>query len=272
MQNKHRQDLYNLLTAPREALVKSHIIHDFDRARVSQNLVGCYGSLIRSVYKNILCLIKGRRVIDCGCGFGQFSRVAIDAGFEVTSVDIDDASMAIARDVSQIPCRKESIYATSLPDGACDTAVCCDSIQHFDIPPFVRELQRLGVQRIVIYDSNISNPLLAVYRAAAGHKESNARTIGAIVREFREYGYDSVAVRYDNVISLPISGGLQRRPLPLLHRFPDAIQRIDRGLEQTLRLLRLESLLAFRFLLVLDRRADQVLNSGGLSRRRGASS
>ena len=254
MQNDPEVSPPDLLAAPRESLVRAHIIHDFRLARVLASIAGCYGTLIRGVYREMLSLVKGRRIIDCGCGFGQFSRVAIDAGFEVTSVDIDDLSLALARNISRIPCRKESVYATSLPDGSCDTAVCCDSIQHFDIGQFGQELKRLGVQRIVIYDSNISNPLLIGYRLMAGHKESNERTVDAIVREFREHGYDIVALRYENVIALPISGGFQRPPLPLVHRFPGAIQSVDRLLAQTARLLRLDRRLTFRFLIVLDRR------------------
>ncbi len=248
----------DLLAASRESLVEAHIIHDFRLARVLENLGGCYGALIRGVYREMLCLLKGRRVIDCGCGFGQFSRVALDAGFDVTSVDIDDASLALARDISQIPCRRESVYETSLPDGSIDTAVCCDSIQHFDIARLVPELQRLGVQRIVIYDSNISNPLLSGYRALAGHKESHDRTAEAIVRELYEHGYDVAALRYENIIALPISGGLQRPPAPLLHRFPGAIQSVDRILAQMARLFRLDRRVAFRFLLVLDRRETRT--------------
>jgi SAM-dependent methyltransferase len=254
MQNNQEVASQDLLAAARESLVESHIVHDFEPARVLDNLAGCYGTLIQGVYREMLPLLKGRRIIDCGCGFGQFSQVAINAGFEVTSVDIDDTSLAIASEVSRISCRRESIYATSLPDGSCDTAVCCDSIQHFDIGEFVCELNRLGVQRIVIYDSNISSPLLALYRSIAGHRERNDRTADAIVCEFFDYGYDIVAVRYENVVSLPISGGFQRRPVPLLHRFPGAIQRIDRRLERVARLLGLDRFLTFRFLLVLDRR------------------
>jgi SAM-dependent methyltransferase len=251
----------DLLAVARESLVEAHIIHDFQLTRVLKNLAGCYGILMRGVYRGILPLLKGSHIIDCGCGFGRFSRVAIDAGFEVTSVDVDDVSLAIAREVSRIPCRKESVYATSLPDGSCDSAVCCDSIQHFDIGRFAPELKRLGVQRIVVYDSNISNPLLVGYRAMVGHKESNNRSADAIVREFRDHGYDAVSLRYENVISLPLSGGLQRPPVPLIHRFPGAIQSVDRLLAQTARLLRLDHYLTFRFLLVLDRRetpASQV--------------
>ncbi len=252
----------DLLAASRQSLVDAHIIHDFRLVRVIDNIGGCYGILIKGVYREMLSFLKGRRIIDCGCGFGQFSRAAIDAGFEVTSVDIDDVSLALARDISRILCRKESVYATSLPDGSCDTAVCCNSIQHFDISRFVPELQRLGVGRIVIYDSNISNPLLRGYRAMVGHMERNDRTAEAIVREFREHGYDVAALRYDNVISLPISGGLQRPPVPLLHRFPNAIQRVDRFLAQTMRALRLDRRLTFRFLIVLDRRETQFSKAG----------
>jgi SAM-dependent methyltransferase len=248
----------DLLAASRQSLVGAHIIHDFRLARVLTNLAGCYGALMTGVYREMLSFLKGGRIIDCGCGFGQFSRLAIDAGFEVTAVDIDDASLPIARDISRIPCRRESVYATSLTDGSCDTAVCCDSIQHFDIGRLVAELKRLGVQRIVIYDSNIRNPLLTGYRVMTGHKESNDRTADAIVREFREHGFDVVVLRYENVISLPISGGLQRPPVPLLHRFPETIQRVDRLLAQAARTLRLDRLLTFRFLIVLDRREPAV--------------
>jgi SAM-dependent methyltransferase len=244
----------DLLAASRESLVAAHIIHDFPLARVLDNLAGCYGTLMRETYRAMLPLLKGTRVVDCGCGFGQFSRVAIDAGLEVASVDIDDISLAIARDISRIPCRKESVYATSLPDGSCDTAVCCDSIQHFDIGQFVPELRRLRVRRVVIYDSNIANPLLTGYRAIAGHEESNDRTADEIVREFCQRGFELVALRYENVVSLPISGGFQRRPVPLLHHFPGMIRRVDRLLERTMRLLRLDRHLTYRFLIVLDRR------------------
>src|SRR5215472_17763843 len=122
MQNNLEVPSPDLLAASRESLVESHVIHHFEPMRVLHNLAGCYGTLIRSAYCEMLPLLKGRRIIDCGCGFGQFSHVAINAGFDVTSVDIDDTSLAIAREVSRIPCRRESIYATSLADGFCDTA------------------------------------------------------------------------------------------------------------------------------------------------------
>ena len=248
----------DLAAASRTDLLQSHVIHDFRRQRVVENLRGCYGQLMSTVYRDMLRLVVGNRVIDCGCGFGQFSRVALDAGFDVTSFDIDDASLDIAYTVSGIRPIRESVYATSLADGSRDTAVCCDSIQHFDIGHFAREVERLGVDRVIVYDSNIKNPLLGGYRLLTGHKETNDRTAEAIVAEFEAQGFDCVMRRYENIVSLPVSGGFQRRPLPIVHRRPKAIAAIDAWMAQASRRCGLDRWLAFRFLLVLDRRGSPL--------------
>jgi SAM-dependent methyltransferase len=238
---------------PRSSLIDANIIHDFNLSRVVQNLDGCYGELMRERYREMLSWINGRRIIDCGCGFGQFSRVALAAGFDVTAIDIDEASIALARTYSGIPCYRQSVYQTCLPDGKCDTAVCCDSVQHFNIQYFACEMERLGVKRIVIYDSNIENPLLMMYRVLAGHEENNDRTPQEIVRQFEEHNYRRVHLEYENILALPISGGFQRRPVPLLHRFPRALRTIDRAFVKFIRVCGLERRLSFRFLLILDR-------------------
>ena len=118
----------DVLAYPRGRLIDANIIHEFKLSRVEKNLNGCYGELMRERYREMLSWIKGRRIIDCGCGFGQFSRVALTAGFHVTAIDIDEVSIALARTYSGISCHKQSVYQTFLPDGACDTAVCCDSV------------------------------------------------------------------------------------------------------------------------------------------------
>ena len=96
----------DILAQCRESLLESHIIHDFKLERVRANLAGCYGAIMGRVYRRILRLVRGGRIIDCGCGFGQFTRVAIDAGFEVHAIDVDNSSLEIAREVSRNPLPK----------------------------------------------------------------------------------------------------------------------------------------------------------------------
>jgi SAM-dependent methyltransferase len=252
MQDRAETGLPDLLTVPRYDLVKANIIHDFARERVLANLAGCYGRLIRERYRSLLEWVRGRRIIDCGCGFGTFSRVALDAGFVVAAVDIDDESLEIARQISGIPCRRESIYATSLPDRSCDTAVCCDSIQHFELEHFLTEIKRLGVGRVIVYDSNVHNPLLRLYRRLAGHEESHDRTPEELIAQFRRYGFELTHMQYENVVALALSGGLQRPPVPGVKNFPRAVERLDHVLAAIVRRLGFGRLLSFRFLIILS--------------------
>ncbi|MBV8830021.1 MAG: class I SAM-dependent methyltransferase [Acidobacteriaceae bacterium] len=243
----------DVLAQSRETLLKAHIIHDFNMERVRANLIGCYGIIMAHVYRRMLRFVCGSRLIDCGCGFGQFARVAIDAGYQVHAVDIDDNSLELARQLSGIPCRKESVYATSLPDNSCDTAVCCDSVQHFDLRQLAPELGRLGVQRIIIYDSNLQNRFLKYHRAATGHEERNDLSVNDIVRELTQLGYSAMLLRYENYLSLPLSGGFQQAPFSLANRFPRAVYSLDQMLAPVVRTIGLEHQFAFRFLLIFDR-------------------
>jgi SAM-dependent methyltransferase len=245
--------LPDLTTVSRKQLVDTHIIHEFDSELVSKNAKGCYGELVRRFYQPILAVLAGRRVLDCGSGFGIFSRQAIDAGFEVVSIDIDDVSIELAHSISRIAVERRSVYDTQLPADSIDVAVCFDSIQHFELENFIPELHRLGVKQLVIYDSNTSNPLLKAYRKAAGHEESHDRTGDELVAVFEKADFQLVATRCENFISLPVSGGFQRRPLPILGNFPAAIHGLDRAVESAFRLMRLDRLLAFRLLLVFER-------------------
>ena len=115
------------------------------------------------------------------------------------------------------------------------------------------ELDRLGVERLIIYDSNIQNRLLNRYRMTTGHEESNDRTAKDIIRELGQVGYEAVTLRYENYVSLPLSGGFQRPPFWLADRFPGVVFGMDLMLAPILRILRLERHFAFRFLLILDR-------------------
>lgn len=242
----------DILASPRDELVRSHIIHEFDVDRVKANLAGCYGSVMNRVYRHVLSLVRGRRILDSGCGFGQFARVALDAGYEVHPIDIDESSLVIARDVLHVPVRLESAYATSLPDDGSDTCVCCDSIQHLDVKHLASEIKRLGVKRLIIYDSNPANPLLERYRKIVGHEENNERSVLEIEAAFRDQGFQQVMLSYQNFLTLPVSGGFQRKPIAVLSNFPRALYLIDRFFERVLP-SPLSRVFAFRFLMVLDR-------------------
>lgn len=237
----------------REQLIESHVIHTYDRALVLQNLRGCYGVLTARFYRQVLATLRGRRVLDCGCGFGLFSALAREAGLDVVSIDLDEASLAIAREVFGLEARRESVYETSLPAGSRDVAVFFDSIEHMDLARVGPELLRLGVREVVIYESNERNPLLRWYRRAAHHEEAHEYSAEDVVRAFAAQGWTLRSRRHLNFLALPVSGGFLRPALPLLSRFPSLIAAADAALEPLLRWSGADALLSFRYLLRLER-------------------
>ena len=254
----------------REQLIDAHVIHEFDASLAVRNLRGPYGRAMARRYRRLLRTeVTGQRILDVGCGFGQFSHLARQAGRDVVSLDVDEASIRIAEQAFGLDVRRESVYATSLPAGDRDSAVFFDSIQHLDLPQTVAELNRLGVREVVVYDSNEANPLLRRHRATAGHVEAHARSPQEIAAAFQAGGFAIERLRYENIFLLAVTGGFQRRPMPLLGRLPAWwICGTDRVLSAVARPLGLARTLAFRWVLVLRRPGPQSRPGVALRRRR----
>jgi SAM-dependent methyltransferase len=242
----------DFLTINRQELIDAHVIHEFDSSLVTDNHCGCYGALITQRYQEILSLLKGRKIIDCGCGFGTFAKVAREAGFTVHPVDIDEVSIDLAKELNQVEVIKESIYQTSLGDNTVEVAVCFDSIQHFNLEELIAEFKRIGIQQVLIYDSNIHNLLLQLYRRKNHHEESHELSPKEIISIFQKNGFQLTLKKYENLISLPASGGYQQRGWPIINKYPKVIEKLDTILLKLMRLCGLTKWLSFRFLLIFE--------------------
>lgn len=79
--------------------------------------------------------IRGKRLLDAGCGFGAFSSEACARGAQVTAVDIADG--LIARVSARLPGVKAlpaSILSLPFPDADFDVVVSSDVIEHTQDP------------------------------------------------------------------------------------------------------------------------------------------
>ena len=239
-------------------LLEQNVIHEFDNALVRRNLRGCYGKLAKMFYEGMLDNIAGTRVLDAGCGFGLFSRLCKDRGFRVHAIDIDEHSLQIAREEFKLECRLESVYETSLPADSIDTVVFNDVVCHLEFPALMAEIARLGARRLIVFDSNIWNPLLRFYRYWSGHEEFQDYNLRQTIEHIERYDFKVRRSVFHNYLALPISGGLQRKPIPVLNWFPRVIDLGDRVLGKVLPWTGLSGYLAFRYLAVFDRNDPRV--------------
>jgi hypothetical protein len=85
------------------------------------------------------------------------------------------------------------------------------------------------------------------------HEEYHSYTASDVVRLFKADGFRCVKLEFVNFLSLPVSGGFQRRPLPIVSRFPALIYRVDSIIARMLAAFAIRQKLAFRFLAVFER-------------------
>jgi uncharacterized protein YbaR (Trm112 family) len=81
--------------------------------------------------------LRGRRVLDAGCGAGRFMEVAADAGARVVGVDLSSAVDAAAETVRRFPHAdvvQASLYALPFRLAAFDACYCIGVLQHTPDP------------------------------------------------------------------------------------------------------------------------------------------
>lgn len=119
--------------------------------------------------------LRGRRILDAGCGAGQLAVEAAKRGAEVVAVDLSPTLLDLAR----------ARYAATPLEGAiefrtgdmCDEAlgrfdhvVAMDSLIHYKSGDMVRALERFAprVRRSILFTFAPKTPLLAVMHFAGG--------------------------------------------------------------------------------------------------------
>lgn len=125
-----------------------------------------------------LGLLAGRRVLELASGTGEFTRVLVDAGAEVTGLDLSEAMLARARRKLAADGRRVRLFlgdaeATGEPTGRYDAVVCRHLVWTLPEPrvaaaDWLRVLRPGG--RLMVIDGDwVRLPLWGRVRRALGH-------------------------------------------------------------------------------------------------------
>jgi SAM-dependent methyltransferase len=117
--------------------------------------------------------LKGRRLLDVGCGTGKSFLPFLDRGYEVTACDISPAMTAIAERKAAGRARVEVQDMRSLPQVGTFDLICCldDAVNYLDdetelhaaFSGFRRNLAHDGV---VVFDTNTLNAYRSFFASA----------------------------------------------------------------------------------------------------------
>lgn len=108
-----------------------------------------YSPSLKQKAENILANLRGKKVLDIGCGSGWISRLAIDRGFEITAMDISkkvveenifyQKNSGIKYDMIQ-----GSAVAIPFPDQSFDSIIMTEVLEHLPNPQSaLKEIHRV---------------------------------------------------------------------------------------------------------------------------------
>jgi ubiquinone/menaquinone biosynthesis C-methylase UbiE len=97
---------------------------------------------------HLLSDVRGKTVLDLGCGSGENLVALVERGAHVTGLDISPELIAIAQERLdkaglEATVRVRSAYETGLPDESVDVIFSIALIHHLDIPTMLGEMLRL---------------------------------------------------------------------------------------------------------------------------------
>ena len=180
-------------------------------------------------------IAPGTRVLELGCGTGEFTRRVAPSGAEVVALDLSGDLLAKARAKVGGRARFARGNAETLPfrDGAFDVVYGCSILHHLDVEVALREARRVLRRggRLVFSEPNLTNPqVLLMFKCEAlkvhygGSPDEMAFTRRTITRVLSRIGFRRFAVTYFDflhpaipaaLISLlePVTEQLERVPL-----------------------------------------------------------
>ena len=174
----------------------------------------------------------GTRVLELGCGTGEFTRRVAPVGAEVIALDLSGDLLAKARAKVGALARFARGNAEALPFGAgvFDVVYGCSILHHLDVEAALREVRRVLRRggRLVFSEPNLINPqVLLMFKVESlkvhygGSPDEMAFTRRAIMRVLERVGFRRFGVTYFDFLHPAI-------PAPLLPVMAPMTERLER--------------------------------------------
>ncbi|MFQ5899715.1 MAG: class I SAM-dependent methyltransferase [Candidatus Methylomirabilia bacterium] len=152
-------------------------------------------------------IAPGTRVLELGCGTGEFTRRVAVAGARLVALDLSAELLAKAEAEVGTGVRFVRGNAEALPfsDGAFDAVYGCSILHHLDVETALREVRRVlrPGGSLVFSEPNLLNPqVLLMFKCEAlkphfgTSRDEMAFTRGFISQVLRRLGFGRFTVRY----------------------------------------------------------------------------
>jgi SAM-dependent methyltransferase len=208
-----------------------------------------YGDVSERQNKTIVQLIPPgvERVLDVGCGLGNFTTTLRAEGYDAVGIDLHTEALVMSRKrcwANALVCG--DVYCLPFGDGAFDYAVLRESAHHFDLDRVLLELRRVVLGGVIIFEPN-PTWVVRLARKIVAHvdREAPVEEVVALLRKHVR------SIGFSDVVAFPLSGGYVGFELvPNLVPLKKFVLASDAFIKRITHVLRLERSLCWRYVLL----------------------
>lgn len=252
-ENVEYSKLPDFSSLSKEQLYILDIYHKINPDFCKKQLGGLYGNINDLQDKEIIKSVFGNKVLDVGSGLGTLSYRLKKSKYDVTSIEPNEDSSKIAKELFNIDSLPYSIYNTPFSDNEFDTVIFRECVEHLDFELLLPELNRICSKRVIIFQTNL-NFLTRSLRTRGDHEEFNTRELDHYQNSLNKFGFKEQSVKYRDPIAFPISGGYHCKQLiPKNNFLENRILDIDIFANKILNYLSISKYFCWRYLLVADK-------------------
>lgn len=214
-----------------------------------KRLNGFCGMVEEAWNRRIQDLIRGKRVLEIGCGYGTLVNRLTKNGFDVVGIDLDTEAIGVGKGLYKgVDLKVADIYSDFDKGTKFDTVILKQVIHHLDIEKALRRIDNLCKSEIIIFDPN-PTPVVKFCRLIARHVDPEAK-IKDVISALKSLNYRIEKVQYSDVFAMPLSGGyVGIQIIPDNKRLNKFIIDLDRIFSKVFNILKLNKIFCWRYLI-----------------------
>lgn len=149
----------------------------------------------------------GKKVLEIGCGTGEFTKRIAQTGADITAVDISPDLLEIARETTQdvnVSFHVQNVEKLDFEDGSFDVVIGSSILHHLNLNPALREVYRVLKKGggIVFTEPNMLNPQIwlerniSIIRKLTNNSPDEAAFVRwALKNELTNLGFKNVSIK-----------------------------------------------------------------------------
>ena len=152
-------------------------------------------------------MTAGKKVLEVGCGTGEFTKRIVQSGADITAIDISPDLLEVAREtITNVTVRFhiQNVEKLDFEDGCFDVVIGSSILHHLNLKPALKEIYRvLKIGGVVVFtEPNMVNPqiwmernIIFIRKLTNSSPDETAFIRWGLKKELINFGFKNVSIR-----------------------------------------------------------------------------